>query len=164
MDDSELNIQARHDDRLALNAQIRTAAGAIEHVLNRIHKSPEVGYYMGYGTESFERLCVAYSEIHGELSEATKERFHPLQPRDPTKALVKEIEALQERLSGKSGHICHDDEEPEYGPENLTAHGIMERVREILGLHSKDPERCVREIAALYDLQQLPINLCVAAP
>jgi len=164
MDDHELELEARHNDREVLKAQLETAYGAIEHVLERIHTSPEVGYYMGFGTESFERLCAAYAEMHGELPEATKERFLPQKPRDPTKELNKRIEQLEERLSGSAGHSCHDDEEPEYGPQNLSAEGIMARVQELLGLYSKDPARCVREIGALYDSTALPINLVTAAP
>lgn len=141
-----------------------TAARAIEHVLRRIHTSPEVGYYMGYCTESFERLCEAYAEIHGELPEATRNRFMPQKPRNPTDELREKIEELEEQLSGSVGHCSNCAAPAEYGPQNLTAHGIMERVQELLGLYSTNPERCVREIAALYDLQQLPINLCVSAP
>jgi len=142
---------------------LRTAAGAIEHVLERIRISPEVGYYMGYGTQSFQMLCEAYAGIHGKSYDDVEELFHPLRPRDPTASLRAENDRLLNRLTCGSGVSCCDDP-VEYGPQNLSAEGIRVRVQELLGLFSPDPERCVREIAALYDLQQLPINLVTSAP
>ncbi len=118
-----------------------TVAGAIEHVLGRIHESPEVGYYMGVCTESFERLVAAYAEIHGEPVAAVRTQFLPMRPRDPRRELERRVEELEERLTG-THTSCHDDDAPTYGPEHLDAEDMVERVKLLLGMHSADPVRC----------------------
>src|ERR1700738_1826065 len=47
-----------------------TVLGAIQYVLHRVQTDPDLEYAMGWGTESFARLCAAEAELLGPLPEA----------------------------------------------------------------------------------------------
>jgi hypothetical protein len=131
------------------------AASAISHVLHRIQTAPEVGYYLGVGTESFDRLCHAHAAITGEHFEHVENHFAPQNARDPRKELQERVCDLEERLANRR----EKRDESYYGPRNLTADQIVEIVQLALTHDSHDPHRCLREIAALFDARDLPIEL-----
>jgi hypothetical protein len=59
------------------------AKRAIVHTLQRIREHPEVGYYMGCGTQTFDLLTEAASTLFDEPIVKVRESFMPLSPRDP---------------------------------------------------------------------------------
>jgi len=138
-----------------------TAIKAIRHVLNRISTSPEVGYYMGWGTESFSLLARAYGEHTGRSENEVQDEFAPNMARDPRKELRDRIEDLERKLSG-SHSFYGEDGEPCYGARNLTADEFFAAVQSALLLRSHEPERCLREISTLFEAVDLPINLLSA--
>jgi len=96
------------EDLRALVAGVRTlqanqAAGeaalkAVRHVLNRRQLNPDLGYYIGYGTESFDLLCAAEALVTGEPVEVVQERRS--QDMQPTYRKVKRRELqLEERIA-----------------------------------------------------------------
>lgn len=76
---------------------------AILHTLRRIHEHPGVGYYCGYGTQTFSLLTEAYATLTGEPVERIREHFHPKAPADPAAA------ARDEALRSKRVKVCGDD-------------------------------------------------------
>lgn len=145
--------------------QIETADAAISHVLNRIHESPEVGYYMGACTESFERLVSAHACLHGENPDVVRDRFMPARPRNPREDLLKRVEELERQTTGIhfSGG-CHDEADGDIGPNALTPQAFVDQVKDLLGVHHLDPEKCVQAIAALFDAVDVPISIIARAP
>lgn len=139
---------------------LEKAASAISHVLHRIHSSPELGYYMGVCTESFDRLCRAHAAITGEHFEHVENHFAPQNARDPRKEMQSRIYDLEDQLAGmerRRNDIL-------YGPRNLTADQIVDVLQQSLLHQSHDPERCIREIAALFHARDLPIELVATTP
>jgi len=59
------------------------AQKAIRHVLNRIEEHPEIGYYLGIGTESFALLTEADATFNKADVELTRKRFAPMNARNP---------------------------------------------------------------------------------
>jgi hypothetical protein len=134
--------------------QLQLADAAITHVLRRIHESPEVGYYMGVCTESFERLAAAYGALHDKPADAVKENFLPILAQDPCKELQERIEQLERSQSGR--HYVPDDDPPTFGPQNLTPDDFVDQVKLLLGEYHGDSERCVQAISALLDITDVP--------
>jgi hypothetical protein len=56
---------------------------AILHILTRIRTHSGVGYYCGYGTQTFSLLTEAYATLTGEPVERIREQFGPTAPKDP---------------------------------------------------------------------------------
>jgi hypothetical protein len=133
---------------------LEKAASAISHVLHRIHTSPEVGYYMGVCTESFDRLVRAHAAITGQDVEDVEIEFQPENARDPRKELQSRIYDLEDRLANRR----EKRDEILYGPRLLTADEFFAAVQNALN-HAHDAQRCRREIAALFDARDLPIEL-----
>lgn len=59
------------------------ARKAITHVLNQIRDNPDVGWYLGFGTQSFSLLTEAAASLWGEPLENVRESFMPTNPKDP---------------------------------------------------------------------------------
>jgi hypothetical protein len=131
------------------------AAAAIFHVLRRIQSSPELGYYMGVGSESFARLCAARAAITGQNVEQVEAEWAPQNVCNPRKDLQEQVEDLENRLS----RIRERRDETHYGPLSLNGDQIVDIVQQTLLHQSHDPERCIREIAALFHARDLPIEL-----
>ncbi len=53
------------------------ARKAIGHVLRRIKDSPDLGYHLGLGTESFALLTEAAATLYNEPVEKVREHFRP---------------------------------------------------------------------------------------
>lgn len=51
------------------------ARKAILHVLNQIHHNPDIGWYLGIGTQSFALLTEAAATLFGEPLQQVRERF-----------------------------------------------------------------------------------------
>lgn len=144
-----------------MNKPETTAIKAIRHILSRIETSPEVGYYMGWGTESFSLLARAYGEHTGKTEDEVQEEFAPKAARDPRKELQGRIEDLERQLSGS--HVFHAPKsEPCFGARHLTADEFVAAVQAALLLRSHNPEQCLREISTLFEAVDLPINLLSA--
>ncbi len=144
---------------MSTEKQIELASAAICHVLRRIQESPEVGYYMGHGTESFARLCDAYAAIHGGTPAAALEAWAPKCARDPRRDLTKRIDELEEALEGKAlARGCGIEDVPTYGPQNLTALDFMEQVQQLLLTHGMEPARFVAAVSAMFDVDQVPYH------
>lgn len=66
LDDAE-----RRAERAAAMAGHQTEAdvvrGAVSYLIHRIQTDPDVGYYLGWGTEAFRRLCLAQAALTGRL-------------------------------------------------------------------------------------------------
>jgi len=76
---------------------VRALCDAVVYVLNRIQQDPDLRWVMGWGTESFHRLCVAEAAVKGEEVNAVEGRRRvDLQPdyrkREP------EVVVLREKL------------------------------------------------------------------
>lgn len=141
---------------------------AIAHVLQRICEDSRVGWYLGQGTESFMLLTEALARLRGYSDvQAVREAFAPENPADP----CAELRALVEKLQGEAEFTAQAIEDgggivgdiPVYGPHALSADEMREAIAELLGRHASDPHRCVREIAALFDAVDLPIQLLRAS-
>ena len=59
------------------------AKRAIRHALERIRNHPEVGYYLGIGTQTFSLLTEAAATLYGEPVEKVRKHFLPRSTRDP---------------------------------------------------------------------------------
>jgi len=138
-----------HEDKIKL------ADLAITHVLERISHSPQVGYYMGYGTESFERLCAAYAAFYSISAEDARQLFLPLNAKDPRKELQERIEELERESSGRHSS-ADEDADGDIGPQCLTAYDFVDQVKALMGEHHGSSERCVQAIAALLDITDVP--------
>lgn len=70
---------------------------AVMYLVRRIQESPDVRYYLGYGTEAFSRLAKAYAHIKGiDLATAEKEIF-AVKPRGDAEVLRLRDELDEER-------------------------------------------------------------------
>lgn len=61
----------------------RQAEKAIRHTLERIRDHPEIGYYMGFGTQSFSLLSEAAAKLWGDDVSRVRQLYMPRDPRDP---------------------------------------------------------------------------------
>lgn len=59
------------------------AKKAIRHVLGQIREHEHVGWYLGYGTQSFDLLTEAYSTLTKQPIEQVRDAFEPRNPRNP---------------------------------------------------------------------------------
>lgn len=59
------------------------AKKAILHLLRRINDDPYIGWYLGFGTQSFSLLTEAYSTLTNQPVEQVREEFEPVNPRNP---------------------------------------------------------------------------------
>jgi len=59
------------------------AKRAIRHTLERIRNHPEVGFYLGVGTQTFSLLTEAAATLYGEPVEKVRTHFAPQNPLDP---------------------------------------------------------------------------------
>ena len=59
------------------------AKEAIHHVLFRIKNDPDIGWHMGYGSQSFNLLTEAAAELFDRPLDEVREFFMPLNARDP---------------------------------------------------------------------------------
>ncbi len=142
--------------------KLQLADRAITHVLGRICASPDVGYYMGHATQSFEGCVEAYAAIHGRTVDDVREEFAPICPKDPREELTKRIEELEKGLEAKAEVTgCGIEDVPTYGPQNLTALDFMEQVKQLLLTHSHTPDAFVGEIAAMFEVHEIPYH-CLA--
>lgn len=89
--------------------QIRIALTAIQYVLSRTQTDPDLGYYLGRGSEAFRLLCVAEAALTGEghPREVEDRRARDLQPeyrrRRPRVILLEErVQELEDRLAGEA--------------------------------------------------------------
>ena len=140
--------------------KLQLAGRAISHVLGRISESPEIGWYMGHGTESFARLCAAHAALHGGTAEAVLEAFAPTCARDPRKDLTARIDELEQSLEERAevrGELA-ECTAPTYGPRDLTAEEFRERVQLLLLTESHTPEAFLASIVEMFDSTELPIH------
>lgn len=77
-------------------------ADAVKYVLNRIAEDPGARWVMGWGTESFRRLCVAWAAhtgrpLHEVEEEARVDRQPPHRRREP------EVLELRKRIQSMEG-------------------------------------------------------------
>jgi hypothetical protein len=66
-------------------AENAKAKEAIHHVLYRIKNDPNVGWYLGWGTQSFQLLTEAASELFERPLDEVQEFFMPREAKDPRK-------------------------------------------------------------------------------
>jgi len=59
------------------------AKKAIRHVLEQIKDNPEIGWYLGEGTQSFSLLTEAAATLFERPTEEVRGHFRPKNPRDP---------------------------------------------------------------------------------
>lgn len=59
------------------------AKRAILHMLRCIESDPHVGWYCGYGTQSFSLLTEAYATLVERNISDVREAFMPENPKDP---------------------------------------------------------------------------------
>lgn len=138
--------------------KLRLADAAIRHVLNRIHESPEIGWYMGYGTESFFRLREAYAAFHGGTADDAEKIFGPEAPRNPRRDLEKRIDELEEQLEDRAvSRGCGIEDIPTFGPQNLSASDFVDQVRQLLLTHAQ-PADFVAAVAAMFDVTEVPMH------
>jgi NMD protein affecting ribosome stability and mRNA decay len=64
------------------------AKKAIQHVLTQIRDDSSIGWYMGYGTQSFDLLTRAAAVLWGEDHGKVEEMFMPKNAKDPTQELA----------------------------------------------------------------------------
>ena len=64
-------------------ARIAKSHAAIRHALVQIRDYPEVGWYLGHCTQTFELLTAAYAENTGMSQDQVKEQFAPRACFDP---------------------------------------------------------------------------------
>lgn len=67
------------------------AIRALEHILNRVADHPYVGYYLGYGSQSFALLTEAFASLTGRDVKAVREDYAPTCPRDPVKEAKQQL-------------------------------------------------------------------------
>jgi len=83
----------------AANTRLIAAApallDAVEYMLGRIHADPDIGYYCGFMTEAFVRLCGAYAQAHGESPSIVGARFGVYEGDAEVVRLRREIEELR---------------------------------------------------------------------
>jgi hypothetical protein len=56
---------------------------AIGHVLIQIRDHPHVGWYLGFGTESFDLLTEAYATLTNQTIEGIRDRYEPRNATNP---------------------------------------------------------------------------------
>lgn len=56
---------------------------AIAHVLIQIRDHPHVGWYLGFGTQSFDLLTEAFATLTKQPIEQVRNRFEPTNPTNP---------------------------------------------------------------------------------
>lgn len=61
---------------------------ALGHILHRIKHDSRVGWYLGFGTESFAVATEAYATLTGEPVLAVRTAFAPTAPKDPARETV----------------------------------------------------------------------------
>ena len=59
------------------------AEQALKHVLKQIRDRPEVGWYLGFGTETFALATEAYAALTQRDVFAVRQIFAPRNPRNP---------------------------------------------------------------------------------
>ena len=62
------------------------ARTALAHILDRVRRDPYVGWYLGYGTESFALATEALASITGSEVLDVRKTYAPEKPRDPQEA------------------------------------------------------------------------------
>lgn len=62
---------------------VEQAKRAIVHTLNVIRNKPEVGYYLGELTETFDLLTEAAATLFSEPVDKVREFYRPQNPRKP---------------------------------------------------------------------------------
>ena len=96
---------------LAPDAQARKA---LAHILSRVREDSRVGFYLGYGTESFALATEALASLTGEEVLKVRKTYEPLSPADPAVAQpskapcldnyeTKTLEAVAVHLRKESG-------------------------------------------------------------
>lgn len=56
---------------------------AIGHVLVQIRDHPHIGWYLGYGTQSFDLLTEAFATLTNQRIDQTRDRYEPTHPTNP---------------------------------------------------------------------------------
>jgi len=64
--------------------QFEEVKKAVIHTLKQIRNKPEVGYYLGELTETFDLLTEAAAILFGEPVEKVRDYYRPQNPRKPT--------------------------------------------------------------------------------
>ncbi|MBC8009194.1 MAG: hypothetical protein H7067_03760 [Burkholderiales bacterium] len=59
------------------------ARKALAHILDQIRDRPFVGFYLGYGTESFSLATEALASLDGTTPLAVREAYEPKEPKNP---------------------------------------------------------------------------------
>lgn len=59
------------------------AKKAVRHTLEQIRNHPHVGWYLGYGTETFNLLTLAAASLFAEPVENVRKYYEPRDPQDP---------------------------------------------------------------------------------
>ena len=59
------------------------AKKAIRHVLEQIRNNPDIGWYLGVGTQSYSLLTEAAATLFERPHEEVWNHFRPQNPRDP---------------------------------------------------------------------------------
>lgn len=86
------------------------ALDAVVYLLRRIGEDPDLGYYLGFGMESFRRLCLAWAAHTGRpLAEVEEEAWRDRQP--PHRKREPEVLELRKRLEQCTCGASDDDEE-----------------------------------------------------
>lgn len=62
---------------------VEQARKSIRHILRLISDHPEVGWYLGLGTQSFALLTEALASIDGTTVKDVREKFRPLRAKNP---------------------------------------------------------------------------------
>lgn len=71
---------------MAEHTPLQQAQLALGHILSRIRNDDRVGWYLGFGTESFALATEAYATLTGKPVLAVRTAFAPQKPKDPAQA------------------------------------------------------------------------------
>lgn len=117
------------------------AVTAIRYILRRIADHPEVGYYLGLGTESFALLTEADAALNNNASvEETRRKFRPVRACNPYEAAPEEcagfsmvdlafVRQMERELLGNQGKGIWSD----WKPDRMTCSDeIFHRARKLV--------------------------------
>ncbi|MBC8009945.1 MAG: hypothetical protein H7067_07600 [Burkholderiales bacterium] len=83
------------------------ARKALVHILGQIRDRPYVGYYLGYGTESFALATEALASLTDTTPLGVRERYEPKTARDPRQEGMKEGRECASVEAGGLSEIEH---------------------------------------------------------
>lgn len=107
----------------------KQAQKAVAHVLNIIASNPHVGWYMGWGTQSFALLTEAHATATGEDVEEVREQFAPKDATNPGEAKELLETVLEHAPSARELEAMSEYDEAAFHVPVTT----LRKARELLG-------------------------------